>query len=178
MNKLIFFALTLMLSIGLVACGNNDKHEEKPEESSTPSLKVEIGEEEDNKEVASSSADESSDESGTIDEPVESEEPTESELKEGSYEIVHTESDDNFPVLFVIVPNQNIDQLKLVAQELKSEYPSKDFIGFNAIFFTEDHQQEAINHDSSNAFSKLIVNYKGSVSKLIFFDDQKPIQIK
>lgn len=177
MKKLIFFALTLILSLGLIACSNNPTQEEKlenlPEEPS-PEVKIE----EKNEELASTNIDQSLNETEIIDESIEAVEPSVSELQEISYEIVHTESDGNFPVLFVTVPDQNADQLKLIAQELKSEYPSSSFTGVNVVFFTEDYQQEAINHDSSNAFAKLIVNHKGNVSKLIFFDNQKPIHIK
>ena len=164
LKKLLLIGTFLLLSLGLASCGNTDKTNEKQMLGEAPADQAKTDKEQDT--TANNSLEEAG--NGSAD----------TSAEENNYEIVQTKSEDKFPVLFVTVPEQNTDTLTPIAQELKSEYPSSDYIGVTVIFFTDDYRQEAIDDNSDNAFAKLTVNYKDNVSKLIFFNDQKPIHIE
>lgn len=160
LKKLLLFTASLSIIFGLAACGNNDDANEPQEILLTPKTETKQSEQQ---EV---------EKNDTPETPVEELNPV--RVEEVGYTIILQRVKDHFPFLLVVVPDEDSTHLTAVAQQLKEEY--KD--GVTVIFFTEESQAEALNTNSEEAFAKLIVNPKGNVSKLVFFNDQKPISIQ
>lgn len=208
MKKQLFLTITILVSIGLAACGNenpikdyqigndpttqeesnlqneNDSHESqdpvegnKIGENEQPNIPTEKEDDQTTTEVEDGQPNhepQTSPETSTD----QSNENNDQSEKKKDYEIVQEKANGKFPLAFVTVASEDSEQLKLIAQELKINYPKNKVIGVNILFFTEDKHQEAINQNDDHAFAKFTVNYKGNVSKLIFFNDQKPIHIQ
>lgn len=159
-NLFLLLTATVTIIFGLAACGKNNDSTESKEILLAPKTETEQSEQQDV---------EGNDKFETPIEEVDT--TTQDEI---GYTIILQREQDNFPFLLVVVPDQDTDHLTSVAQQLKDKHED----GVTAIFFTEESQAEALNTNTEEAFAKLIVNPKGNVAKLVFFNDQKPIIIQ